>query len=73
MAEALRRLHELRPHAKAFRHPIITVENEEDITEPLTRIETELEDFIEDTSPETLASAIVKLRYLTKNGRVGCC
>ena len=47
---------------------MITVENEEEITEPVTRIETELEDFIEDTAPETLAGAIVKLRYLTKDG-----
>jgi hypothetical protein len=66
LAEALRRLRELRPRARAFRrHPVITIENEEEITAPVTEAEIELEDFIEDTAPETLAGAIVKLRYLT--------
>jgi hypothetical protein len=41
--------------------------NEEEITEPVTEAEIELGDFIEDTVPETLAGAVVKLRYLTKD------
>jgi hypothetical protein len=73
ITEALRRLHELRPRARALHQQFtITPEIEKKIIEPIvTQAVIELEHFIEETPPETVAGAITKLRYLTNEDSPG--
>src|SRR5580693_2371609 len=67
---------ELRAHAEAlaaeYRMPLPEGDAgliEAESVEPIVyRAEIELQDFIEETAPETRAGAIVKLRYLLGNG-----
>jgi hypothetical protein len=70
LIEAERRLLEFDPRVKALHRDFnITVEIEAEIVEPIVyRAEIELQDFIEETAPETRAGAIVKLRYLLRDG-----
>ena len=70
LIEAERRLLEFYPRVKALHRDFnITIEIEAEIVEPIVyRAEIELQDFIEETAPETRAGAIVKLRYLLGNG-----
>jgi hypothetical protein len=70
LIEAERRLLESDPRVKALHRDFnITIEIEAEIVEPIVyRAEIELQDFIEETAPETRAGAIVKLRYLLRDG-----